>query len=120
MPKDPVTVRHAAPPSAPTETLHPRLHCSLLQPFWGRTDGEIFKRVLNEPLDLDIDPWPEISKPAKDLVARCVRMSPLVHCFIECMDVLWVNPLRQMSAMWSLQHRPEDLWYAHNNNWLQL
>jgi serine/threonine protein kinase len=42
----------------------------VLQPFWGRTDGEIFKRVLNEPLDLDIDPWPEISKPAKDLVAR--------------------------------------------------
>ena len=42
----------------------------MLQPFWGRTDGEIFKRVLNEPLDLEIDPWPEISKPAKDLVAK--------------------------------------------------
>lgn len=43
-----------------------------MPPFWGRTDGEIFKRVLEEPLDLHIDPWPEVSDSAKDLVARCV------------------------------------------------
>ena len=42
-----------------------------MPPFWGRTDGEIFDRILNEPLDLKIEPWPEISAPAQDLVAGC-------------------------------------------------
>ena len=116
LPKAVVTACRAGPASAPhVEVAFEGFGAHLLQPFWGRTDGEIFKRVLNEPLDLDIDPWPEISKPAKDLVARCVRMSPSVHCFIEGMDVLWVYPLKRMSAMWSLQHHPEELWHAHSS-----
>ena len=41
-----------------------------MPPFWGRTDGEIFDRVLHEPVDLQIDPWPEVSQPAKDFVAK--------------------------------------------------
>lgn len=40
-----------------------------MPPFWGRTDAEIFDRILNEPLDLKIEPWPEVSQPAKNLVA---------------------------------------------------
>ena len=44
-----------------------------MPPFWGRTDAEIFDRILNEPLDLKIEPWPEVSQPAKDLVAGCAR-----------------------------------------------
>ena len=42
-----------------------------MPPFWGRIDAEIFERILNEPLDLKIEPWPEVSQPAKDLVAGC-------------------------------------------------
>ena len=41
-----------------------------MPPFWGRTDGEIFDRVLNEPVDLKIEPWPEVSQPGKELVAQ--------------------------------------------------
>ena len=41
-----------------------------MPPFWGRTDGEIFDRVLNEPVDLKIEPWPEVSQQGKELVAK--------------------------------------------------
>ncbi len=41
-----------------------------MPPFWGRTDQEIFGRVLREPLDLEVEPWGEVSTPAKDLVAK--------------------------------------------------
>jgi hypothetical protein len=45
-----------------------------MPPFWGRTDGEIFDRVLHEPLDLNIEPWPDVSDSAKDLVAKCAQL----------------------------------------------
>ncbi len=53
-----------------------------MPPFWGRTDGEIFDRVLNEPVDLKIEPWPEVSQQGKELVAKCARVStphPISH-----------------------------------------
>lgn len=47
-----------------------------MPPFWGRTDREIFGRVLREPLDLVGEPWGEVSAPAKDLVVRCLLQPP--------------------------------------------
>lgn len=41
-----------------------------MPPFWGRTDQEIFGRVLREPLDLKSEPWGDVSQPAKDLVSK--------------------------------------------------
>lgn len=55
-----------------------------MPPFWGRTDGEIFDRVLNEPVDLKIEPWPEVSQPGKELVAKCAHLELLSYWGIAC------------------------------------
>ncbi|CAI5504814.1 unnamed protein product [Closterium sp. Naga37s-1] len=41
-----------------------------LPPFWGDTTEEIFSSILYEPLDLETEPWPDVSAAAKDLVRR--------------------------------------------------
>ena len=47
-----------------------------MPPFWGRTDGEIFDRVLNEPVDLKIEPWPEVSQQGEGFGCK---VSPCFH-----------------------------------------
>ncbi|CAI7807966.1 unnamed protein product [Closterium sp. NIES-54] len=41
-----------------------------LPPFWGDSTEEIFSSILYEPLDLETEPWPDVSAAAKDLVRR--------------------------------------------------
>ncbi|CAI5944680.1 unnamed protein product [Closterium sp. NIES-65] len=41
-----------------------------LPPFWGDSTEEIFSSILHEPLDLETEPWPDVSAAAKDLVRR--------------------------------------------------
>ena len=43
-------------------------------PFWGRTDEDLFFRILRNQLDFSIDPWPAMSPQAVDLV-RCLLCS---------------------------------------------
>ncbi len=37
-------------------------------PFWGETEQQIFDSILKGQLDFTSDPWPRISKEAKDCV----------------------------------------------------
>jgi len=87
-----------------------------MPPFWGRTDQEIFGRVLREPLDLEVEPWGEVSDPAKDLVAKLLnrdaktRITPkdaLKHPWIrelanipdKPMNSVMLTRLKQFTAM---------------------
>ncbi|KAL4447969.1 hypothetical protein ABPG75_005188 [Micractinium tetrahymenae] len=45
-------------------------------PFWGETEKQIFKAILEGNLDLQSDPWPNISADAKDCVKRMLEPSP--------------------------------------------
>ncbi|KAL8517593.1 hypothetical protein ACS0TY_015738 [Phlomoides rotata] len=45
-------------------------------PFWGETEQDIFEAVLRGDIDFSSDPWPNISKSAKDLVKRMLVRDP--------------------------------------------
>ncbi|XVF63622.1 hypothetical protein PTKIN_Ptkin09bG0101400 [Pterospermum kingtungense] len=45
-------------------------------PFWGETEKEIFKAVLEGNLDLKSQPWPSISDAAKDLIKKMLARDP--------------------------------------------
>ncbi|EFN57613.1 hypothetical protein CHLNCDRAFT_30247 [Chlorella variabilis] len=45
-------------------------------PFWGETEKQIFKAILEGKLDLQSDPWPKISAEAKDCVQRMLEPRP--------------------------------------------
>ncbi|KAB2023203.1 hypothetical protein ES319_D06G000900v1 [Gossypium barbadense] len=45
-------------------------------PFWGETEKEIFKAVLEGNLDLKSLPWPSISEGAKDLIRKMLAKDP--------------------------------------------
>lgn len=45
-------------------------------PFWGETEKQIFKAILEGKLDLQGDPWPNISSDAKDCVRRMLEPNP--------------------------------------------
>ena len=49
-------------------------------PFYGRTESEVFNRILQGPKRLEEafkkDPWPKISKPAKKLIRRMLNPDP--------------------------------------------
>lgn len=45
-------------------------------PFWGDSESQIFQSILKGKLDLDSDPWPKISREAKDCVKRMLVMDP--------------------------------------------
>ncbi|CAA0818770.1 Calcium-dependent protein kinase 2 [Striga hermonthica] len=51
------------------------LLCGVL-PFWGESDQEIFRKVLNGNIDFSSDPWPNISECAKDLVKKMLVRNP--------------------------------------------
>lgn len=40
-------------------------------PYWGENEQQIFRSILNDDLDFQSDPWPKISKEAKDCV-KCM------------------------------------------------
>lgn len=42
-------------------------------PFWGDTEQQIFDCILKGKLDFLTDPWPKISKGAKDAVATMLN-----------------------------------------------
>lgn len=45
-------------------------------PYWGDTETQIFKSILEDDLDFESDPWPKISKEAKDCVRRMLQRDP--------------------------------------------
>lgn len=45
-------------------------------PFWGETEQQIFQSILKGQLDFKSDPWPSITKEAKDCVALMLQMDP--------------------------------------------
>lgn len=47
-----------------------------LPPFWADTEDGIFAEVLKAKLDFDSDPWPKISKEAKDLIQK--MLTPII------------------------------------------
>ena len=47
-----------------------------MPPFWGPTVDELLKSILRDELDLESDPWPAVSKGAKDLVQRMLCRHP--------------------------------------------
>ncbi|MED6106193.1 Calcium-dependent protein kinase 25 [Stylosanthes scabra] len=85
-------------------------------PFWGESEQEIFREVLNGDLDFSSDPWPSISESAKDLVRNMLVRDPrkritahevLCHPWIQengvapdkPLDSAVLNRLKQFSAM---------------------
>ncbi|KAL2902744.1 Calcium-dependent protein kinase 1 [Bienertia sinuspersici] len=45
-------------------------------PFWGENEQGIFDSVLRGHIDFTSDPWPSISRSAKDLVKKMLRQDP--------------------------------------------
>ncbi|KAI5555419.1 hypothetical protein BDE02_19G079400 [Populus trichocarpa] len=45
-------------------------------PFWAETDSGIFRQILQGKLDLESDPWPNISESAKDLIRKMLDRDP--------------------------------------------
>ncbi|KAL1822455.1 hypothetical protein ACET3Z_009233 [Daucus carota] len=45
-------------------------------PFWDENEHGIFEQVLRGELDLESEPWPDISEDAKDLVKRMLVRDP--------------------------------------------
>ena len=45
-------------------------------PFWGDSEQQIFDSILKGDLDLESDPWPQISDSAKDCVRRMLDPNP--------------------------------------------
>ncbi|GJS31418.1 calcium-dependent protein kinase 26-like protein [Tanacetum coccineum] len=39
-------------------------------PFWGETENDVFKEILQGELDFSFDPWPVISENTKDLIKK--------------------------------------------------
>eukprot|EP00191_Tetraselmis_sp_GSL018_P020077 CAMPEP_0177583666 /NCGR_PEP_ID=MMETSP0419_2-20121207/3446_1 /TAXON_ID=582737 /ORGANISM="Tetraselmis sp., Strain GSL018" /LENGTH=354 /DNA_ID=CAMNT_0019073077 /DNA_START=174 /DNA_END=1239 /DNA_ORIENTATION=+ len=89
-------------------------------PFWGETDEELFDSIIDDPLDLETDPWPNVSESAKDLLRRLLtkdgrlRLSAsqaLSHPWVReggaapqiplCYDI--VNSLHQFSKQSALK-----------------
>lgn len=65
-----------------------------MPPFWGRTDQEIFGRVLREPLDLKVEPWGDVSQPAKDLVSKLLTRNAATRMTAEAaLKHPWIREL---------------------------
>ncbi|KMZ67218.1 Calcium-dependent protein kinase [Zostera marina] len=45
-------------------------------PFWAENEAGIFKEILKGPLDLESEPWPEVSQSAKDLIKKMLERNP--------------------------------------------
>ena len=46
-------------------------------PFWGETEQQIFSAILEGNLDFSSDPWPAISRGAKDAVRSLLQQVTL-------------------------------------------
>nr|GEV61980.1 calcium-dependent protein kinase 26-like [Tanacetum cinerariifolium] len=71
-------------------------------PFWGETENDVFREILQGELDFSFDPWPVISESAKDLIKkmllrdRCRRITAyevLRHPWISVDGVAPDKPL---------------------------
>ena len=45
-------------------------------PFYGESENEIFRSVIQGDLDLESDPWPCVSEAAKDAVRQMLIRNP--------------------------------------------
>jgi calcium-dependent protein kinase len=55
-------------------------------PFWAETEQGIFEQVLRAELDFTSDPWPKISRSAKDLIRR--MLNPHIGKRLKAHEVL--------------------------------
>ncbi|KAK8683703.1 hypothetical protein V6N13_039754 [Hibiscus sabdariffa] len=61
-------------------------------PFYGETEKEIFKAVLEGNLDLKSQPWPSISEGAKDLIRKMLARDPKQRITsAEALDHPWMK-----------------------------
>lgn len=60
----------------PQSTCHFSPLLILSFPFETETEQEIFEEVLHGDLDFSSDPWPSISRSAKDLVKKMLVRNP--------------------------------------------
>ncbi|KAE8729061.1 Calcium-dependent protein kinase 9 [Hibiscus syriacus] len=61
-------------------------------PFYGETDKEIFKAILEGNLDLKSQPWPSISEGAKDLIRKMLARCPKKRITsTEALDHPWMK-----------------------------
>ncbi|XP_022753582.1 calcium-dependent protein kinase 29-like [Durio zibethinus] len=61
-------------------------------PFWGETEKEIFKAVLEGNLDLKSQPWPSISDGAKDLIRKMLARDPKKRITAaQALEHPWMN-----------------------------
>ncbi|XP_062093983.1 calcium-dependent protein kinase 1-like [Humulus lupulus] len=85
-------------------------------PFWAESEQGLFEEVLHGDLDFSTDPWPSISKGAKDLVRKMLIRDPkrrisahdvLCHPWVQVggvapdkpLDSAILSRLKQFSAM---------------------
>ncbi|KAK8509965.1 hypothetical protein V6N13_118511 [Hibiscus sabdariffa] len=63
-----------------------------IPPFYGETEKEIFKAVLEGHLDLKSQPWPSISEGAKDLIRKMLARDPQTRITAaEALDHPWMK-----------------------------
>ena len=78
-------------------------------PFWGETEQQIFDAILKGQLDFQSDPWPRISKGAKDVVRIMltqVVLGIMLQSFLaQC--CIRNSPLERISR--SATHRSAEL-----------
>ncbi|KAM1121045.1 hypothetical protein TB2_002661 [Malus domestica] len=85
-------------------------------PFWAETEAGIFRQILHGKIDFESEPWPNISKSAKDLMYKMLERNPkkrisahevLCHPWIvddrvapdKPLDSAVLSRLKQFSAM---------------------
>lgn len=67
-------------------------------PFWGDTEQQIFDSILKGKIDFKTDPWPKISRGAKDAVTA--MLSSVRNSFTQENPTLWKIPQN-----WLFQYR---------------
>lgn len=67
-------------------------------PFWAESEGAIAHAIIKGEVDLERDPWPKISKEAKDLVRDMLEKNPYVRISVD--EVLahdWIQNANKVS-----------------------
>lgn len=65
-------------------------------PFIGKTNSEIFKKILNEEISFENSKWKKISKEAKDFIKRCMQKNAEKRISsLEAFDHPWFKSINE-------------------------